>query len=146
MKQTLKVLAALMITLMASAPRSYASRGEGERVNRKELADAQARHISNELAFDDGTAKKFMETYCRCQQEIWGLGPRIKASSDTDEAAENEIESRFEHRQKLLDIRRKYYKEYRKFLTPKQIKRVYRIERQMMDRLSKRKKTLPRRR
>lgn len=136
MKQSLKILIALVVAILA-VPQSYAQRQKEERLNREELAKAQAHHIARELAFDDEVTKKFVETYRRCQQEIWALGSRAKASSGSDEAAEEEIEARFEHSQKILDIRRKYYKEYSQFLTPKQIKRVYRIERQMMDRLAK---------
>lgn len=145
MKQTLKLLVILMLAIIAT-PQSYAQRNKNERISREELAEVQARHIAKELAFDDEVTKKFVDTYCRCQQEIWALGPRMKASSSSDEATEEEIEARFEHSQKILDIRKKYYKEYSKFLTQKQIKRVYEIERQMMNRLAKHKKSLPRRR
>ena len=37
----------------------------------------------------------------------------------------------------MLDIRKKYYKEYSKFLTQNQIKRVYELEQQMKKRLFK---------
>lgn len=145
MKQTLRIFMVLMVTLFA-IPQSYAQRNKEERISREELAKVQAHHIAKELAFDDKVTKKFVDTYCRCQQDIWALGPRVKASSSSDEATEEEIEARFEHSQKILDIRRKYYKEYSKFLTQRQIKRVYEIERQMMNRLAKHKKSLPRKR
>lgn len=41
--------------------------------------------------------------------------------------------------EKILDIRQKYYKEYSKFMTQKQIQRVYEIEKNMMKRFAKRK-------
>ena len=135
----------LMVALF-TMPQTYAQRNKAERISREELAKVQAHHIAKELAFDDEVTKKFVDTYCRCQQEIWALGPRVKASSNSDEATDAEIEARFEHSQKILDIRKKYYKEYNKFLTSRQIKRVYEIEKQMMNRLAKHKKSLPRRR
>lgn len=145
MKQTLRLFIILMLAVIAT-PQSYSQRNKEERISRGELAKVQAQHIAKELAFNDDVTKKFVDAYCRCQQEIWALGPRVKASSNSDEATEKEIEARFEHSQKILDIRRKYYKEYSKFLTQKQIKRVYEVERKMMNRLSKHKKSLPRRR
>lgn len=145
MKQTLRLFIILMLAVIAT-PQSFAQRNREERISREELAKVQAHHIAKELAFDDGVTKKFVDTYCRCQQEIWALGPRVKPSSNSDEATEEEIEARFEHSQKILDIRKKYYKEYSKFLSQKQIKRVYEIERQMMDRLAKHKKSVPKRR
>ena len=41
--------------------------------------------------------------------------------------------------EKILDIRQKYYKEYSKFMTQKQIQRVYEIEKNMMKRFAQRK-------
>ena len=100
----------------------------------------QARHIAQQLAFDDETTAKFVDTYSRCQKEVWSLAPRKrvgKGASKTDRETEEAIEERFDRSQKLLDIRKKYYKEYSKFLTPKQIQRVYSIEKNMMKRLGK---------
>ena len=57
----------------------------------------------------------------------------------TDAEAEKEIKARMERSQKILDLREKYYKEYSKFLTPKQIQRVYDLETQGMKRLAKKK-------
>jgi subtilase family serine protease len=70
------------------------------------------------------------------QREIWALGPRAKRSKSNSEAeSEKAIQQRFTRSQKLLDIREKYYKEYSKFLTQKQIQRMYEIERQTMRNL-----------
>ncbi|MDE6151407.1 MAG: hypothetical protein K2G12_05405, partial [Prevotella sp.] len=65
---------------------------------------------------------------------------RGKGSADmTDAEVEQALKGRFEHSQKILDIRQKYYKEYSKFLSQKQIKRVYEIEKQMKTRLARHK-------
>ena len=56
----------------------------------------------------------------------------------TDAEAEKAIKDRFEHSEKILRIREKYYKEYCKFLTQKQIQRVYELEQKTMKRLGKR--------
>lgn len=56
----------------------------------------------------------------------------------SDEETEQVLKERFGHSQKILDLRQKYYAIYSKFLTQKQIRRVYELERQMMERLSKR--------
>jgi len=122
-----------------------------QRPTREQLAETQARHIADDMAFDDATSKKFIETFCRCQKEICAPSPQRnghgkpqadKPQADeqpqTDAQAEQAIKRRFEHSQKLLDIREKYYAEYSKFLTQKQIQRVYQLEKQMMSRLSKR--------
>ncbi len=86
---------------------------------------------------DDTTSVRFIDVYCQFQREIWALGPRLRQMRRSmDEAdAERATKERFAHSQKILDIRQKYYGIYSKFLTQKQIQRVYELEAQMMERL-----------
>ena len=111
-----------------------------QRLTREQLAEVQAKHIAKEMAMDDATSQRFIDTFCQFQRDIWALGPRPKQphSQMTDEETEQALKDRFAHSQKILDLRQKYYGIYSEFLTQKQIRRVYELERQMMDRLSKR--------
>ncbi|MDE6756144.1 MAG: hypothetical protein K2J66_03260, partial [Muribaculaceae bacterium] len=59
---------------------------------------------------------------------------RTRNKSLTEAQTDSLLRSRFDHSQKLLEIRKKYYDEYSKFLSAKQIKRVYEMEEQMMKR------------
>lgn len=134
------LVAALM--LMGTATIS-AQNNKHQRLTREELADKQARHIAQTMAFDEATTKQFVETYTACQKEIWALGPRMKGArkqantqQQTEAEAKQDIALQFERSEKLLQIRQKYYAEYSKFLTQNQIKRVYVLERQMMKRLA----------
>lgn len=108
-----------------------------QRMSREQLAEKQAKHIAQELAFDEATTQRFVETFSAYQQEMWALGPKHKDEPTTDEEAEQAIKERFERSQQILDLRRKYYEEYNKFLTPIQIQQVYKMERQVMNRLNK---------
>jgi hypothetical protein len=56
----------------------------------------------------------------------------------TDAEAEKAIKDQFDHSQKVLSLRQEYYNKYSKFLSAKQIQRVYELEKQSMNRLSKR--------
>ena len=96
--------------------------------------------MAKEMAMDEATSQRFIETFCQFQRDIWALGPRPKQphSQMTDEETEQVLKERFDHSQKILDLRRKYYAIYSEFLTQKQIQRVYELERLMMERLSKR--------
>lgn len=130
----------LAVTMTACYATINAQNKDKQRIPREQLAETQARHIAQQLAFDDETTAKFVDTYSRCQKEVWSLAPRKKVArgkAKTDAETEEAIEERFDRSQKLLDIRKKYYKEYSKFLTPKQIQRVYSIEKNMMKRLGK---------
>ena len=142
MKTIMKLWLVAALMLMGTATIS-AQNNKHQRLTREELADKQARHIAQTMAFDDATTKQFVETYTACQKEIWALGPRIKgarkqanAQQQTEAEVKQDIALQFERSEKLLQIRQKYYAEYSKFLTQNQIKRVYVLERQMMKRLA----------
>lgn len=137
MRNLIKILLlAVFLTTYNSA--IIAQNSNNQRLTREQLAEVQAKHIAKEMAMDDSTSKKFIATYCQFQKEIWELGPHPKSqqsSTTTDEETEEVIKDRFAHSQKILNIRQKYYSIYGKFLTQKQIQRVYELERQMMNRI-----------
>ena len=142
MKTIMKLWLVAALMLMGTATIS-AQTTKHQRLTREELADKQARHIAQTMAFDEATTKQFVETYTACQKEIWALGPRMKGArkqantqQQTEAEAKQDIALQFERSEKLLQIRQKYYAEYSKFLTQNQIKRVYVLERQMMKRLA----------
>ena len=136
MKNIIKVVV-LIVAMMASNANLYAQKGEQQRITREQLAETQAQFIANEMAMDDETTRQFVETFCQFQKEIWALGPRPRKESSSRSDAETKqiIADRFAHSQKILDLRKKYYAEYCKFLTQKQIERVYKLERRMMNHL-----------
>ena len=115
-----------------------------QRMSREQMAEMQAKHISRQLALDDATSQKFIETYSAYQKELWALRPhdgkgmQKNRAEMTDAEAEKAIKDQFDHSQKVLTLRQEYYKKYSKFLTAKQIQRVYDLEKQSMNRLSKR--------
>ena len=137
MKTAFRLILLLLVAIVATAQIS-AKNNKNERMTREELAMAQANHIARELAFDEATTKKFVDTYCRCQQEIWALGPGRRAARQRciSDGNASPICKRFERSQKILDIRKKYYGEYSGFLTDAQIERVYQLEKSMMGRLA----------
>ena len=129
------VVAMTMITLnsFAQAP-NYK-----QRISREQLAEKQAQYIAKDLSLDNETTTKFINTYIKCQKEVWALGPRPRRNlNGNEEQTEQDIKKRFEMSEKILDIRKKYYKEYSKFLTQAQIQRVYKLEKNMMKRLAQR--------
>ena len=130
------VIAMTMFTVnsFAQAP------NKKQRLTREQHKKKQAKYIANDLALDDETTARFINTYTQCQKEIWALGsrPRRDDNNNEEQIGQN-IKKRFEMSEKILDIRQKYYKEYSKFLTQKQIQRVYKIEKNMMKRFAQRK-------
>lgn len=148
MKQRFRIIVIFVVALLTTSPafaRGNANGNNKERVSREELARTQANYIARELAFDEPTTKKFIDTYCQCQSEIWALGERPRPNRGSkvngEERPRMTVAERLDRSQKILDIRKKYYGEYSKFLTDTQIDRVYQLERKMMDKLSKRRST-----
>ncbi len=111
-----------------------------QRISREQLAEIEAKHIAQELAFSDTVMEKFITTYCNYQKEIWALGPRHRPDKKdmSERENENRIKQRFATSEKILNIRQKYYKEYSKFLTQAQIEKMYEQERKIINRRAKR--------
>ena len=143
MKKMISIaISAMIMVVCSTAAQAQDNDGKKQRMSREQLAEAQARHIARDLALDDATTQKFIKTFSDCQQEVWALGPKAKDKKKkeemTDAEVEKSIKDRFELSEKLLKIREKYYKEYSKFLTQKQIQRVYDLEKKTMKRLGQR--------
>lgn len=94
---------------------SAQQRRDGGRISREQLAEKQAKYIAEELRLSTDETEKFINTYLKCQREVWALGPRQTGKpnrSMTDSQTDSVIQARFDHSQKILNIRRKYYVEY----------------------------------
>ena len=139
MKNIIKVVVLALVMIVPNV-NTYAQKSEQQRMTREQLAETQSQFIANEMAMDEETAQQFVETFCQFQKEIWALGPRPKREKAhlSDKEAEQAMNERFAHSQKILDLRKKYYLKYSKFLTPTQIEKVYVLERRMMNRLFQR--------
>lgn len=140
----LHIIILLIGALLVGGTTVTAQNNDKQKMTREQLAEAQARHIAQDasLAFDEAVTKQFIQTYCAYQKEIWALGPRIPEVTDsmTDEEVDRILKSRFERSEKILAIREKYYKKYSEFLTPKQVQRVFELDRMMVRRLAKARK------
>ena len=131
------------LTLNAQPRQGGKATPEARQERRENMARIQALKIAEQLAFDEATTAKFTDTYLACQKEIWALGPGVKGDKpevNSEKAAEEANKAQFERSEKVTSIRKKYYSEYSKFLTQKQIQRVYQIEKQMHERMANHKR------
>ena len=115
----------------------------GKRQNRKrmtveQMTEMQADKIISDLGLDDKTASKFKEVYGKYMNELNDLRkenmfgkPNVKPEEGkerpmpTDAEVDKMMRDRFKQSRKMLDIREKYYDEFRKFLSPKQVEKIY---------------------
>lgn len=126
MKQLFRVIL-IAIMIVASGATAVSQNNTGQRLSREELATKQAQYIARELALDESTTNKYVETYCQYQREIWALGPRKGLTT----------EQRLDRSQKILDLRKKYYHIYSGFLSEQQIDKAYKLEKKLLDRMGK---------
>lgn len=126
MKQLFRVIL-IAIMIVASGATAVAQNNSGQRLSREELATKQAQYIAHELALDESTTNKYVETYCQYQREVWALGPRKELTT----------EQRLERSQRILDLRKKYYRIYSGFLSEQQIDKAYKLEKKLLDRMGK---------
>ena len=107
------------------------------RMTMEQVADKQAAKIVTDLGLDDKTASKFTEVYKKYMKElddvrkefplygVKGMKAKAQASIPTDEEVDKMMRDRFKQSRKMLELREKYYDEFRKFLSPKQVQKVY---------------------
>ena len=136
----MRLILLALLFLMSSALYAQQSQRESSRPSRQGLSRVQAAYIAKQLGFDEATTRRFIELYAKQQQEIWALSPRDKATKGarTDAEAERAIKDYFERSEQLLSIRKKYYQEFRNFLPPQQIERIYKLDRSTIEGLRQR--------
>ena len=109
---------------------------ERKRMTAEQMTEIRINRMMNELSLDDATAAKFKETYQKYMEEMaklraecplkdWGKMGDTKGHRRTDAEVEKSIQDRFAMSRKKLDLREKYYKEFRKFLSPRQVEKIY---------------------
>lgn len=155
--KTRKFLMVLVAIFMGSQVALFAqekkeARPERKQFNKEQMQEMQCNQIIKGLALDDATAAKFTPVYKQYMEEMRATrtmgsrrNPVNRTVADkqtpkpvpTDAEVEQAIKSRFAQSRKILDIREKYYNEFRKFLSPKQIQKMYNMEKHNGDKFRK---------
>ena len=133
------MVACLMGVQMVSAQSDSENRRQRKRMSMEQVAEMQAVKVVKELGLDDKTAAQFTDVYKKYMKELddarkaefasFAKGKEgaeaKKRQAPTDEDIDKMMRARFAQSRKVLDIREKYYDEFRKFLSPKQVQKVY---------------------
>ena len=114
-----------------------------KRMTMEQMVDMQSNKIIGELGLDDKTAAKFKDVYAKYMKEMNDLRKegmdfrmrgriqkgdslaKMKIQMPTDDEVDKMMRDRFKQSRKMLDIREKYYEEFRKFLSPKQVQKIF---------------------
>lgn len=146
MKARLIALSALLLCMATTALADGKKKWNPERFEKARAM--QVDRIVNELELSDANAERFTALYGQYTAEMHEAArkhARIHPEKDesgkpkrlSDEQIKHNIEAQFALSQATLDIRRKYYKEYLKFLTPRQIEHLSRIEKKQAEKFHK---------
>ena len=109
-----------------------------KRMTMEQMVNMQGHKIIRDLGLDDQTSAKFMDVYKKYMTEMDELRkkympkkPDFKPGETpeppvlTDAEVDKMMRDRFTQGRKMLDIREKYYDEFRKFLSPKQVQKIF---------------------
>lgn len=129
------VVAVLMGTqVMNAQDNEQGKKRSRKRMTMEQVVDMQSRKIIGDLGLDDKTAARFTDVYAKYMKEMNDLRKEYmpkrpetgkKPSMPTDAEVDKMMRDRFKQSRKMLDIREKYYDEFRKFLSPKQVQKIY---------------------
>ena len=132
------IAALVMGTQVINAQHHEQGKKQGhKRMTVEQMVNMQAGKIVNDLGLDDKTAAKFTDVYRKymmdmekVRKEYLPERPKVKPEAGkpympTDAEVDKKMRDRFKQSRKMLDIREKYYDEFRKFLSPKQVQKVY---------------------
>lgn len=147
-KQISMVLAMLVIAFSTAFAQPQKSEKHRKAMNAEKMEEFQLNAILQKLALDDKEREQFIPLYKQYQQEMKSTNKKCAAMSKrkterTDAETEEVIKHQFAMAKQKVEIREKYYAKFRKFLSPKQIEKIYDSERNVMKRLQseKRKRT-----
>ena len=124
--KTMKFIGLFLMTMVLGTQVMIAQDKQGKHEGRKRISHEQmskmkAERFAGELGLDDKTAALFKDGKDNNSEKKEWKAP-------TDEEVEKMIKGRFTQSRKMLDLREKYYDVFRKFLSPKQIQKVYDME------------------
>jgi len=129
MVNKMKRLLTIILMLCLSAGTAFAQNSEAQK--RIHMA---AERISSRIDVDDSDKDAFFAIYKSYKKEmaaVRSIKPSI--TGDSEQAIEAKIRSDFAKSEKIIEIRKKYYDEFRSILRPSQIQQMYDIERSWMD-------------
>lgn len=120
----------LAVVMMTVSVNTFAQKAERRQGGARPSAEGRAQQIAKEIALDDATTKKFVEVYSQYKNELRTLGSRSQQGTGTRSDAETKeaMKENLDREQKVLDLRKKYHEEFSKFLTPKQLEKVYELD------------------
>lgn len=152
------LMALFMGSQMTLSAQNKENKEKKQRPTPEQMMQMQTNQMVKALMLDDATAAKFTPIYEKYLKELrecrmMNYKPRVKkdASQGTEANAAKEtpkpvmtdaeiakmLKDQFAQSRKMLDIREKYYNEFSKILSQKQIMKIYQQEKSNMNKFRK---------
>ena len=146
----------LMGSQMTLSAQNTDNKQKKQRPTPEQMVQMQTKQIVNTLMLDDATAAKFTPVYekylkelreCRMMthkartEKTKAQGTDVNAKKErpsmTDDEIATMLRNQFTQSRKMLDIREKYYNEFSKILSQKQILKIYQQEKMNANKFRK---------
>ena len=125
------MLLSVVVLLTGSLSAQNEKDAKSRPAKRPDFAEMQLKQVLDALMLDDKTAAEFTPVYKDYQKEMKDCRlPRMKkrGTEMTDDEIAKEIESEFAQGRKVIDVKEKYYKKFKKILSCKKIYLVQKAE------------------
>jgi hypothetical protein len=137
-------LVLLFVSAMLTSLNTKSQNQERFPMLRERIAQAKLREIQSDLKLDQVAFNQFRTVYMRFEKELSGIDfrkmarlLRVDADSLSVDDADQLIVNQIECAKSLIALREKYYKEFRKILSPQQIIKLYQTEAELRKKLMK---------
>ena len=137
-------LVLLFVSAMLTSLSTKSQNNERFPMLRERIAQAKLREIQSALKLDQSAFNQFRPVYMRYEKELLGIDfrkmaklLRVDADSLSVDEADQLIVNQIEGAKSLIAVREKYYREFRKILSPQQIIRLYQTEAEIRKKVMK---------
>ena len=125
----LSMVAAAIISCGTLSAQNAQTRTERRNMNPEELMEKRIQRLESQMSLDDATAAKFAPVYKEYMKELKACHPsrsECKRRGEMTDADRTQcIEKRFDCRERMLDVQKKYYKKFKGFLNARQLECLF---------------------
>lgn len=124
--------------MLVSISFSYAQSGHDPKKKWERIDALKIEFITKKLQLSPETLTEFIPVYKAYQNEINNLMHQKRVSrSNNKDNAQKQVDDDFYFESKLLELKKKYRKQFQQVLSPEQIKMLYYAERDFKEELIK---------
>ena len=142
MKKAALIAAIFLIAVLPMNINAQDQKGKRPaRPSKEQVIEHQYNVAIRELMLDDEKAAKFKTVFTAYQEDFFAIHKKYmpgkkkgkKGANESDAEIEKRILNKFAMSREIIDVREKYYNQFRQFLTPRQIEKIFDLEKDKYD-------------